>query len=116
MAEYIVHGDKASWGPKVGVPIASPEMQKGQACQAVCEQISRVSEACWVETKYDGFRMQIHIDLTLERQEQIKFFGKDRRDRTKYRTEVIAYHPSSAKVNGQNHSRGFGVGYGECKV
>lgn len=111
MAEYIIHGDKASWGPKVGVPILSPEMEKARDCQVVCEQISRVAEACWVETKYDGFRMQIHIDLTLERAQQIKFFGKDRRDRTKYRTEAIPYHPQCAKPDVEDYSRGFGVGY-----
>jgi DNA ligase 4 len=36
----------------------------------------------WAEHKYDGERMQIHLNLKLPEREQIKIFSKSGRDST----------------------------------
>ena len=91
MSECIADVDKWSFEPKVGIPIECPDLKKGRGCKYVCERLSRVAHACWVETKYDGYRMQVHIDLTRPRAKQIEIIGKDKKNVTRHRTQVIPY-------------------------
>ena len=42
-------------------------------------------------SKYDGQRMQIHVDLNLPFDEQIRLFSKKGIDSTKDRADVIPY-------------------------
>jgi len=52
-------------GPKIGFPFIIPKNLIGRGCLNACEQIIKKGrEACYVETKYDGHRMQIHVDLS----------------------------------------------------
>src|SRR5579862_7924626 len=75
--------------PKIGVPIYIPKCIKARGCRHVCNILSKVTDLCYVETKYDGERMQIHVDLTLPLALQIQIFSKSRNDSTKERSDII---------------------------
>ncbi|KAG8894802.1 hypothetical protein FRC00_008421, partial [Tulasnella sp. 408] len=70
--------------PKFGVPIEIPKCMKGQGCKKVVEALQNGPqfETAWAETKYDGERMQIHIDQTRELGDQIRIISKSKRDST----------------------------------
>ncbi|KAG8949876.1 hypothetical protein FRC04_008179 [Tulasnella sp. 424] len=70
--------------PKFGVPVEIPKCLKGQGCKNVIEALQNgpPSEVCWAETKYDGERMQIHIDQSREHGDQIRIISKSKRDST----------------------------------
>ncbi|KAG9041431.1 hypothetical protein FS837_012271 [Tulasnella sp. UAMH 9824] len=57
---------------------------KGQGCKKVIETLQNGPqfETAWAETKYDGERMQIHIDQTREMGDQIRIISKSKRDST----------------------------------
>ncbi|KAG8836098.1 hypothetical protein FRC17_010031 [Serendipita sp. 399] len=57
------HGTNTSLSPVVGVPVET-------------------AERVYCETKYDGERMQIHVDLSLPFSQQITIFSKSKRDST----------------------------------
>ncbi|KIO24857.1 hypothetical protein M407DRAFT_25816 [Tulasnella calospora MUT 4182] len=70
--------------PTFGVPIEIPKCMKGQGCKKVIETLQNgpQSETAWAETKYDGERMQIHIDQTRQLGDQIRIISKSKRDST----------------------------------
>jgi DNA ligase-4 len=51
--------------------------------------MARCGDSCYVETKYDGERMQIHVNLSLPLDKQVQIFSKSRKDSTKDRYEVV---------------------------
>jgi DNA ligase 4 len=77
--------------PQVGVPIQIPSCFKAQGCRHACVSLASYAKSCYVETKYDGHRMQIHVDLTLPLNQQVKIFNKSRKNGTKDREEIIPY-------------------------
>lgn len=98
--------------PQVGIQIEVPKCLKGEGCQRVINTLRAGghSPTVWAETKYDGERcasmlqplvkpltrrlferrMQIHVDLGRDPEDQIKIFSKSKRDSTMDR---IATHP-----------------------
>jgi hypothetical protein len=77
-------------GPKIGFPFIIPDNLIGCGCLNACEQLDKGGrETCYVETKYDGHRMQIHVDLSKPLDKQIKIFSKCRKDLTKDRGRVV---------------------------
>lgn len=77
-------------GPKLGCPFKIPNNMKGHGCRDACNQLrKRGEQSCYVETKYDGHRMQIHVDLSLPVDKQIQIFSKSRKDMTKDREPVV---------------------------
>jgi ATP dependent DNA ligase domain len=68
-----------------------PECRKGLGCRHVCTTLREFTEECYVEVKYDGWRMQIHVDLSLPEEKQIRIYSKDRNDSTKDRREILPY-------------------------
>lgn len=91
ISKEILTSDPKSFAPKIGVPIHIPVCEKGHGCRHACQTISGLGyDSCYVETKYDGQRMQIHVDLTLPMEQQIKVFSKNRKDSTKDRWEIIS--------------------------
>ncbi|KAG8984225.1 hypothetical protein FRB90_005470, partial [Tulasnella sp. 427] len=70
--------------PKFGVPVEIPKCLKGQGCKEAIETLQNGSrfDSAWAETKYDGERMQIHIDQTREPGDQIRIISKSKRDST----------------------------------
>jgi DNA ligase 4 len=73
----------------MGLPIEVPKCTKGHGCRHVCSLLSKSADSCYVETKYDGQRMQIHVNLSLPFDKQIKIFSKDLNDSTKRRQEIL---------------------------
>src|SRR5579859_1227611 len=91
ISKEILNTNPETFAPKVGVPIHIPVCEKGHGCRHACQTISQFGyDSCYVETKYDGQRMQIHVDLTLPIDQQIKIFSKNRKDSTKDRWEIIS--------------------------
>jgi hypothetical protein len=83
--------------PQVGYAVKIPECAKGHGCKHACQTMKirskdSNSDSCYVEQKYDGQRMQIHVNLALPLDKQVKIFSKDRHESTKKREEIIPYH------------------------
>lgn len=68
------------------MPVEVPKSLRPGTC-AVATKHLRGPVAC--ETKYDGERLQVHIDLSLPAQDQIKIFSKSTRDSTKDRHRLL---------------------------
>ncbi|GAA6016518.1 hypothetical protein JCM11491_002348 [Sporobolomyces phaffii] len=68
--------------PTVGLPIKVPKSERPGTCARATKHLSGKVAA---ETKYDGERLQVHVDLTLPLDQQIKIFSKSGRDSTKTR-------------------------------
>ncbi|GAA5911215.1 uncharacterized protein JCM6883_001943 [Sporobolomyces salmoneus] len=71
-----------SLSPVVGLPIKVPKSERPGTCARATKHLSGKVAA---ETKYDGERLQIHVDLSLPRHQQIKIFSKSGRDSTETR-------------------------------
>ncbi|KAF8638937.1 hypothetical protein AX16_010412 [Volvariella volvacea WC 439] len=67
--------------PQIGVPIEVPKAVKGRDCRHALSLFSQ-SDRVWVETKYDGERAQIHINVVQNSSPQITIFSKSKRDST----------------------------------
>ncbi|KAK1227208.1 hypothetical protein PQX77_009842 [Marasmius sp. AFHP31] len=74
--------------PVLGVQVEIPKSQKGRNLSHALSYIS-TSKSVWAETKYDGERAQIHVQLT-NGVSRIKIFSKSGRDSTNDRAAV---HP-----------------------
>ncbi|KAI0080151.1 hypothetical protein K474DRAFT_1704941 [Panus rudis PR-1116 ss-1] len=77
--------------PEIGVPVSIPKCQKGQGCAHSLKLLSKAKKV-WAETKYDGERTQIHVEIVDERtyQSRITIFSKSKRDSTLDRFAVHA--------------------------
>ncbi|KAG8827284.1 hypothetical protein FRC19_004490 [Serendipita sp. 401] len=84
------HGTNSSLTPVVGVPVEIPKCYKGRSCEDALRPL-RTAERVYCETKYDGERMQIHVDLSLPLPRQIVILSKSKRDSTsdRYATHEI---------------------------
>ncbi|KAH8093745.1 hypothetical protein BXZ70DRAFT_949037 [Cristinia sonorae] len=80
-ASDIFEDPNASIEPQLGVPISIPKCVKGQGC-AHAIKLLRHSSEIWAETKYDGERAQIHVQVDENLQSHITIFSKSRRDST----------------------------------
>ncbi|KAH9933457.1 uncharacterized protein B0H18DRAFT_928466 [Fomitopsis serialis] len=89
--------------PQVGIPIQIPKCSKGQGCVQSL-RLLRGSKKVWAETKYDGERTQIHVDLEAGFP-RITIYSKSGRDSTMDR---VAIHPLILDAIGFNDS--------SCKV
>lgn len=91
MSIALLDQDPQQSEPRIGVPIMVPNCKKGRGCLHVCKMLERHCHLAYVETKYDGQRMQIHVDLSRPFDEQIRLFNKKGVDCTKRRAAVIPY-------------------------
>ena len=94
ISRLCLSAEASDFGPRTGVPINLPSCGKGHGCRHVCTTVSRTANSCYVETKYDGQRMQIHVNLALPEHQQIVIFSKNRKDSTKDRWDIITYFPN----------------------
>ncbi|KAF8323539.1 uncharacterized protein EI90DRAFT_2935697 [Cantharellus anzutake] len=62
-------------------PMKVPKCVKGTSCEGAIGLL-RNGGLIWAETKYDGERVQIHVDTSLEFRRQIRIFSKSGRDST----------------------------------
>ncbi|KAF8074808.1 hypothetical protein FPV67DRAFT_1777589 [Lyophyllum atratum] len=74
--------------PKIGIPVTIPKSEKGRSPRHAL-QYFRNSRQIWAETKYDGERAQIHVEVQ-ENRTNITIFSKSKRDSTWDRKAV---HP-----------------------
>lgn len=72
--------------PIVGLPVQVPKSLRPGTC-AVATKHLRGPVAC--ETKYDGERLQVHVDLALPAPLQIQIFSKSTRDSTLDRHRLL---------------------------
>nr|XP_019043413.1 hypothetical protein I302_07990 [Kwoniella bestiolae CBS 10118]OCF22343.1 hypothetical protein I302_07990 [Kwoniella bestiolae CBS 10118] len=76
-------------GPVVGINVKIPKCRKGRSISDALSEFTEngnapPAEEIWAETKYDGYRMQIHVDC-LDGELKIKVFSKSTRDSTEDR-------------------------------
>ncbi|KIY50333.1 DNA ligase/mRNA capping enzyme, partial [Fistulina hepatica ATCC 64428] len=90
IAEAFDHGLKPEVALRKCIPI--PKSIKGTSCQDVINRFSN-SDRIWVETKYDGERCQIHVEVFegKERASHITIFSKSMRDSTLDRFDLHAH-------------------------
>ncbi|EPQ56356.1 DNA ligase/mRNA capping enzyme, partial [Gloeophyllum trabeum ATCC 11539] len=81
--------------PQIGTPIQIPKCRKGQGC-AHALQVFQPSDRVWAETKYDGERAQIHVQIR-DGKPWISIFSKSKRDST---LDRAAIHPIIHRVLG----------------
>ncbi|KAF7977593.1 hypothetical protein HWV62_3192 [Athelia sp. TMB] len=67
--------------PQLGSPIEIPKSVKGRGCLDALKHFPH-SERVWAETKYDGERAQIHVDVREDGSSHITIFSKSKRDST----------------------------------
>ncbi|KAG7443683.1 uncharacterized protein BT62DRAFT_325260 [Guyanagaster necrorhizus] len=73
--------------PRLGTPIEIPKSWKGQGCSHALSLL-RSAKVVWVETKYDGERAQIHVEVLPSGIPNITIFSKSRRDSTQDRAAI----------------------------
>ncbi|KAJ7634197.1 hypothetical protein DFH06DRAFT_1221373 [Mycena polygramma] len=73
--------------PRIGTPVEIPRSEKGRGCMHALE-ILRTSKEVWAETKYDGERAQIHVQILSHNRSRITIFSKSKRDSTQDRYGV----------------------------
>ncbi|KAJ3968898.1 hypothetical protein EV361DRAFT_829385 [Lentinula raphanica] len=74
-------------GPRPGTQIGVPKSQKGRSCKHALGFFAESSQV-WAETKYDGERAQIHVQVTPGQKPRITIFSKSKRDSTGDRRAV----------------------------
>ncbi|KAJ7050474.1 hypothetical protein C8F01DRAFT_1067664 [Mycena amicta] len=94
-------GGPLSFNPQIGQPVPIPKARKGRGCEDALAPL-RSSKEIWAETKYDGERAQIHVELCGQRTPRITIFSKSLRDSTWDRygihaliLEALALQPGS---------------------
>ncbi|QRV88820.1 ATP-dependent DNA ligase [Ceratobasidium sp. AG-Ba] len=82
-AQALLETNSGRIGPLLGVPIEIPKCFKARSVKNALDVLnSSGSERMFAEVKYDGERMQIHVDFSKPVQEQITIFSKNKRDST----------------------------------
>ncbi|KAK2463717.1 hypothetical protein APHAL10511_004468 [Amanita phalloides] len=71
----------------VGTFIQLPISKKGRGCSHALSYF-RQSKRVWAETKYDGERAQIHIDILSNGRSKIAIFSKSKRNSTQDRAAI----------------------------
>ncbi|KAF8603783.1 hypothetical protein BDV93DRAFT_544423, partial [Ceratobasidium sp. AG-I] len=73
----------AAFEPLINVPIEIPKCHKARSVKDSLDVlVSSGAPKAFAEVKYDGERMQIHIDLSKPSHRQITIFSKSKRDST----------------------------------
>ncbi|KAJ7435078.1 hypothetical protein B0H11DRAFT_685749 [Mycena galericulata] len=67
--------------PRIGTPVEISKSEKGRSCLHALEML-RTSHEIWAETKYDGERAQIHVEILADGDSRITIFSKSKRDST----------------------------------
>lgn len=81
---------RPSSGLRARLNLQIPKSVKATSCEHVAKLFFQ-SSVIYAETKYDGERMQIHVDMGLPRDEQIRIFSKSKRDSTGDRDATLSY-------------------------
>ncbi|KAJ7777837.1 hypothetical protein DFH07DRAFT_796301, partial [Mycena maculata] len=65
--------------PQIGIPVEIPKSEKGRSCLHAMKML-KASQEIWAETKYDGERAQIHLQVRSDGSSSITIFSKSKRD------------------------------------
>ncbi|KAG5653322.1 hypothetical protein H0H81_001062 [Sphagnurus paluster] len=86
--------------PGIGIPVAIPKSEKGRGPRHALEYFCQ-SQQIWAETKYDGERAQIHVEI-LSHRANITIFSKSKRNSTWDRKAVHEniYHALGISMDG----------------
>ncbi|KAJ3865146.1 hypothetical protein EV359DRAFT_39465, partial [Lentinula novae-zelandiae] len=87
-------------GPRIGTQIGVPKSQKGRSCKHALSFFSDFSQV-WAETKYDGERAQIHVQVIHGQKPRITIFSKSKRDSTSDRRAIHAVILDSLGLSGR---------------
>ncbi|PSR73821.1 hypothetical protein PHLCEN_2v10391 [Hermanssonia centrifuga] len=74
-----------------------PKCIKGQSCSHALNYLKN-SEKVWAETKYDGERTQIHVEVRPDGTSKITIFSKSGRNSTWDRFAIHSYVPPSGTM------------------
>ncbi|KIL69500.1 hypothetical protein M378DRAFT_69647 [Amanita muscaria Koide BX008] len=86
--EFYEEGVDAGQGrPRIGAFIEIPKSRKGRGCLDALSYLRR-SNRVWAETKYDGERAQIHVEILSDVEENVTIFSKSKRDSTQDRKVI----------------------------
>ncbi|EKM49924.1 uncharacterized protein PHACADRAFT_178551 [Phanerochaete carnosa HHB-10118-sp] len=92
--------------PRVGVPIPIPKCIKGRGCKDSLNSL-RQSSNVWAETKYDGERAQIHVEMDHGGDSKITIFSKSKRDSTVDRFGVHSIIREALSLPGSSDGGGI---------
>ncbi|GAA5879400.1 hypothetical protein JCM3774_005229 [Rhodotorula dairenensis] len=81
--------------PCIGVPVKIPKSQRPGTCRAATKDLKGPVA---VESKYDGERVQLHIDLSRPPGAQIRIFSKSGRDSTHDRRRLLPAIKASLRI------------------
>ncbi|KAF8892101.1 hypothetical protein BD779DRAFT_1510846 [Infundibulicybe gibba] len=84
--ERPVH-DRDRLAPIIGIPVQIPKSEKGRSCGHALSYMTK-STGVWAESKYDGERAQIHVEISSDGSSRITIFSKSKRDSTMDRYAV----------------------------
>ncbi|OLL24090.1 DNA ligase 4 [Neolecta irregularis DAH-3] len=87
--------------PQIGTPVRIPKCQKGMGCKHTVDVINK--SRVYAEIKYDGERMQIHVDLADEHS-PIKIFSKSGRNSTQDRKRTLPIIIEALRFTRQNRA------------
>ncbi|KAK4047009.1 hypothetical protein OIV83_005695 [Microbotryomycetes sp. JL201] len=88
--------------PQVGVPVAVPKTRKPGACNLACKHLDGPTA---VERKYDGERLQVHVDLSKRPDQQIQIFSKSNRDSTEFRIRMLPIIRAALRIRAESYDR-----------
>ncbi|KAM0787656.1 hypothetical protein ACM66B_003720 [Microbotryomycetes sp. NB124-2] len=88
--------------PQIGVPIEVPKTRKPGVCYRACKHLDG---SVAVETKYDGERLQVHVDLSKPSHQQIQIFSKSKRDSTEVRIRMLPIVRAALGVRAESYDR-----------
>ncbi|KAF8957438.1 hypothetical protein BDZ97DRAFT_1669960 [Flammula alnicola] len=88
--------------PTIASPVAIPKSEKAQGCSHALE-LFQGSNRVWAETKYDGERAQIHVEIRADNTSYITIFSKSKRDSTHDRHAVHSIIRSALGLDSRGH-------------
>ncbi|KII85754.1 hypothetical protein PLICRDRAFT_700571 [Plicaturopsis crispa FD-325 SS-3] len=80
-------GENSVPTPVLGTPIEIPKSVKGRGCSDALRHLGK-SGLVWAETKYDGERAQIHLQVAVDGSSYITIFSKKKNESTMDRYAV----------------------------
>ncbi|KAK0202881.1 hypothetical protein DFS33DRAFT_1385236 [Desarmillaria ectypa] len=86
------------------IPLQIPTSLKGQGCSHALSLL-RSAKVVWVETKYDGERAQIHVEVLPDSIPNITIFSKSKRDSTQDRAAIHSIILDTLKLSDVKNCR-----------
>ncbi|WRT69581.1 uncharacterized protein IL334_006570 [Kwoniella shivajii] len=112
-ADLVESLDQGSWkeiiiaGPVIGTNVRIPKCKKGRSISDALNEFTGTkyappAEEIWAETKYDGYRLQIHVEFNKGRA-KVTVFSKSTRDSSKDRLNMHSIVLASLEMPVPSH-------------